>query len=838
MLTLVLEALVIAWLPGAVLFRLPMLDRPRRAGLEADERVFWQVVLSLALSLSITLVLAVAGRYSFDRLLIADVGIAGVAAALGRFDLRLGGRRPGWVAVIPLLLIALGLWRFFPTAEYIIGGKDPGTYINEGIQIAQRGAITPADPVVASVPNFARGLFFPSHERPDYYSSRFMGFFLLDPDNGRVVGQFPHLFPASIAIGYGLDGLSGARKASAVWAILGLLAVYFAGARLLGRPTAAAAAALLAVHLIEVWFARYPNAEVVMQALLFAAILASARAHGDGDGFFAPIAGWLLGLLLFLRIDAVLAIAGVGSGLALAALAGGRVRITFVASSAAVAGLAAVYLTGPMYPYLYPVLLFLSGLQWWHWLLLALGGAAGCVAIAAGSRMPVLSRRVRAVAPVAAAGAVAVGAVYALWLRHPGGRLTDYDAYALRTFAGLYFTLPAVLAAVAGYAVAARRWFWRDPALFMTAAVFSFSVFYKLRIVPEHFWMARRFLPVILPAGLLFACALALAGTTTGSARQRIIRGGLGAAFLVLLAAGYQRSARPILDHVEYAGIIPRLEQLATMVHDDDLLLVESRDASDTHVLALPLAYIYDRDVLVLASRLPDKSVVASFLDWAHTRYRRVLFMGGGGTDLLSSRWEVTAVASERFQVPEYEAARAVYPRAPRLKEFDYSIYALTPTAGDGASAPDLDVDVGFEDDLHVLRFHAKEAGAGFSYRWSRDVSYVVFASLPATVRQVTLWLDDGGRPPAAPPAEVTVAIERGYDSDQLREPPIEIGRIQVRGALAPYTVSIPPALAAAAASGQPVRLKLSTSVWIPEQVLGTPDDRDLGVMVDRVLVQ
>ena len=28
-------------------------------------------------------------------------------------------------------------------------------------------------------------------------------------------------------------------------------------------------------------------------------------------------------------------------------------------------------------------------------------------------------------------------------------------------------------------------------------------VFYKLRIVPEHFWLARRFLPVILPGALL-----------------------------------------------------------------------------------------------------------------------------------------------------------------------------------------------------------------------------------------------------------------------------------------------------------------------------------------------
>ena len=41
-----------------------------------------------------------------------------------------------------------------------------------------------------------------------------MGFFVTDPASGTVVGQFPHLYPAAIAIGYGLDGLTGARHVS------------------------------------------------------------------------------------------------------------------------------------------------------------------------------------------------------------------------------------------------------------------------------------------------------------------------------------------------------------------------------------------------------------------------------------------------------------------------------------------------------------------------------------------------------------------------------------------------------------------------------------------------
>jgi hypothetical protein len=825
-----LKLLIVAWLPGAALFRLPWLERDRRAALDAEERLFWAVMLSLAVSLSTVLLLAAAHRYSFTRLLVVDLVVAAGASAAGRFRLRLGpaARGPRLTTIVPIALVAIGIWRFFPPSEYIIGGKDPGTYMNEGIVIAQRGTLVYDDPTVAAVPPFARDLFFPSHQHPSYYSNRFMGFPITDPERGAVVGQFPHLFPASIAIGYGIDGLTGARRTVGVWAILGLLALYFAGARLLGRTAAAAAALMLSLHVAQVWFARYPNAELPMQALLLAALLANARAHVDGDRFFSPVAALLLGLLLFLRFDAVLGIAGVLAGLSLGAFAGHRVRAVFFALLAGLGALNAAYLLGPMKPYAFRPIAFLSNLPWWQYVALAVV-AAGCLAaLLAGKRQRRLSAAVITWVPTVLVAGTIAAALYALFFRHPGGRLVAWDAYALRSFTNLYLTLPGLIGALLGYAIVTRRRFWNDPALILTVTISSFFFFYKLQIVPEHFWLARRFVPVILPGALLFIAAAAFARDRGGWPGARVIRPLIGLVFVGLLAAHYARVSRPLLSHVEYAGILPKLEQLAGTIQDDDLVVVESRDAGgDVHVLGPPLAYIYARNVLLLHSPRPDKPTFTAFLAWARTKYDRVLFLGGSGTDLLSHRYGVDALMSERFQVPEYESTRDDrLPRFARRKDIEFGLYQFTPPPS--REGLWFDLDVGIRDDLHVLRFHAKEQSDNRTFRWTGATSYVAVTIIEPSSREVTMWLNNGGRPAAAGPADVEVSLHGQ-----------RLGTLRVGEGFRPYTLAVPAELAArAAALGDPVELRLATATWNPSKVLGTPDDRELGVMVDRVAVR
>lgn len=84
------------------MFRWPSADRSARAALPAEERVFWAIILSLTMSCMLTLAFAVAGVYTFGRLVGTVLGLSLLLAASARGDLRLG---PSAARVQPSALV-------------------------------------------------------------------------------------------------------------------------------------------------------------------------------------------------------------------------------------------------------------------------------------------------------------------------------------------------------------------------------------------------------------------------------------------------------------------------------------------------------------------------------------------------------------------------------------------------------------------------------------------------------------------------------------------------------------------------------------------------------------
>ena len=83
--------------------------------------------------------------------------------------------------------------------------------------------------------------------------------------------------------------------------------------------------------------------------------------------------------------------------------------------------------------------------------------------------------------------------------------------------------------------------------------------------------------------------------------------------------------------------------------------------------------------------------------------------------------------------------------------------------------------------------------------------------------------MNDGGRPAAAPPADVTVSLQLGYEAG--KPPSVEriLGTVSVTSGFKPYTVPIPPDLAARRGQRRADPAQADhDACGIPQQVLGT----------------
>ncbi len=831
---------LLIWLPGFLLYRLPHGNRALRAALPAEERLFWAVMLSAATSSVTALALAGAGAYSLDRVLLSNLAICLLLAVVARGHLRLGpdAVRITRTAAAPavLLLLAASIFFFVPPAEYINGGRDPALYIAEGIQLSREGSFFSEDPLVRDLPQESRDLFFrPEPPNAVFDSSRFLGYFIADLDRGVVVGQFPHFFPAWVAMAYELNGLTGARYVHGFWAIGGVLAVYFLGAALFGRRAAFAAAGLLTLNVAQVWFARYFISEPFLQALIFTALLAFVRSQDKQPQFFAPVAGVLTGLTIFVNLSGAIFMATLVAAAIAGRILGGRLRASFLLPLFGVGAVAGVYYLAvlPHYVLSTPVRVA-AGRQ--PALLLALtvvGLAAGILFVR--SAGPRLTRLVDRWLPPLTLGIILTLGIYAFFFREARSVWTQapLEREGIVTFTRYYLQPLGLVAALAGWAFVSGEQFRRALPFMAVAAAYALFYFYDPRITPDHFWAARRYLPVLLPAALLLAGAAVFmpVGVTAprwlawcATPRGNTLRAAAGSLVLFVLAMQYGAAMRPILRHTEHAGMIPAVESLAGRIGPNDLLVVSARSASDAQTFALPLAYIYARNVLPLRFNSPDPKAFAAFLDWADQRYDRVLFMGGGGTNLLTRRITPKLISTDRFSVPFYDRTLNAYPQGVDSWEFDFGLYELLP---DPVPPGPVEIDVGSGFDLYVGNMYAKETSSnGRSFRWTRARSTIWIVGTHPEASELILTLS--GRLDQAGIAPVQIVL-----NDRL------LGTLSPADGYERYTLPIPPDLAREMAErDEASELRIETQSWVPSRLLGFPDDRILGIRLGRVVVR
>jgi hypothetical protein len=848
----VLAGLVVFMLPGLTL--LALLPPREREDTPFDEALFLSVAVSVMASAWLALVLAEMGRFSLPGA--AAILAAACAAALVLGRRRLGSPiRPPRSAreVLPAAaILALALVLQARPTEYLLGGRDPGTYVAAMAVIARTGGIAYTDPVVLSIPREDVDLFFREPGAPDFNWGRFMGFPLERPETGRVVPEFFHLFPAFGAYLFQAMGVKGALATPPVFGILGTLAVFFALRRLLGPAPALLAALLLGLNVVQVWFARYPVSEGLSQLLVFVAFLAVTRGERSGSAVFGVLAGAALGLSLLVRIDGVLVAAPFAAYLLLRRARGDLDRQS---AAAMVIPFAALALHAALHAALFArkYVVSIATRPYWRqppevWLLAGVAAAGAAVALYRFG--PLLVRRAQARQDAVRAGlalAVVLLALYAYFLRpalsawagadwndparaipslkailEPLGfsRLAAHDAQSLVRL-GWFVTPLGVALGIVGLVTIIRD--GRREHLFpvLTALAFSAFYFYKLRVYNDYFFALRRFVPVILPCLLGFAAYFLVRLAAVGGWR-RLAAGamafGLGASYLVRTA--------PLVGYVDWKGSVAFVADVARRFGPDDVVVFEQKES--IHLLSLPLWAVHGVNVLELGRFRPDPDRLQHLIGSWGGRYRNIYFVHTWREPVCGVFLQNLEGSPYRFGTHEWERAYNRRPQGPEPRSLEFTISRVVQP--EALQVPPLpEVDIGGSDDFLVSGFFQKERDAdGRTYRWTGPCAEVYLPSASGG-RAVSITASAGQRP-ATPAAEVRVSLSR-----------VPLGSFRLGPEWSVHTLALP------ALAGDAPRLRLDVvdpvtqrpRTWRPANSLpGSDDTRELGVKVDRVDVE
>ncbi|HEY3108771.1 MAG TPA: hypothetical protein VGL23_08465 [Chloroflexota bacterium] len=651
-------------------------------------------------------------------------GVALVRTVVGAAGLA----RPRRLALAAALgLLALGAAILARPHEYLLGGLDPGVYVNTAASIATRGAIVYQDPTLLALPDPARAALFSEPFNGWTYGSRLPGFYIADLATARIVPHGMHLFPAAMAIGYALGGWPGALLVPPLLALVGIGAVALLARRLAGPAAGLGAAGLLLFNPAESWFGRYPAAEDMLQAWLFAGLLAFALAldlAGEGalpaasdespgrGGSLGPrsavavalAAGALLGLVHLTKIETFPLPIAVALVLGRAWLIGrfSRVHAAFLLAYAATLLHVALHVATISGWYAYSV--YARSLPP---LPLAAGAAVASALLALAGlllrrRLGPLRRRLAGAlvaapgaAPTALALALLLLGVYAWYVRpldlfgelartpEPFQASVRNRLHALPRL-GWYLPPLAILLAGTGLAAALGRARGAALALLLTTgAIEAVVVLSDPRITPEYPWAARRWVGVLIPvASALAAAQLAwLLPPRWRPLDAALARAALPAGLALALLASSAGASAPLASHREDAGAGALVDRIAAQIAPGSIVLLD--DDLVGWRLSAPLEFLAGRSSLILFGQAAGDGRVAAALDSWERAGRRVYWLRyreGGAYRVWDRLWRPTG----RWQTDLPEVASTVESPPGQTRRFDIPVVLYEALRGDG----------------------------------------------------------------------------------------------------------------------------------------------------------
>ena len=288
----------------------------------ALESLFWAAAAALVNTTLLATAMAMLGIYRFWLLLAIQYGEVLIAAFIAArkkvlyapraFFLRLKSYH---FRVLPavILAVAFALYALFPS-NFMMSGRDQGIYIIHGIHISESGKYAyDSDEFLNEnyhehrlVIQLGYPAFYSDYSRAAYvpeYTEYLFGEAFSAPEYGDITPQFMPAFPALLAVGYDIGGLSVLFRANSIVAVFSLLALYYFAQRFFGKKTACIALLFLALCPAQIWTARITLTEILAQFFFFTASYLFAAGWGQERRGASLLGGALLGVSLLARID-------------------------------------------------------------------------------------------------------------------------------------------------------------------------------------------------------------------------------------------------------------------------------------------------------------------------------------------------------------------------------------------------------------------------------------------------------------------------------------------------------------------------------------------------------
>ena len=704
------------------------------------------------------------------------------------------------------------------------------------------------------------------------------GMTIRDLERGIVTPQSFHLYPVWIAIFAAIGGTSFALMTTIVMSILGIFSVYIAVARLFKQPIGLLTSFLLTISLAQVWYTRTPSAEILLQPLFWSGLFTFTLMLTTNDRYAAILAGLSFGLMHLTKIDTVFVFIVIVIFLlyrwfrnqfprtylyfvipyAFLSLQA-TLHAFFIATIYFLEQMTRVLLPEPISQavikaatgYNYPVDILrrlLSQNILFIFITLLSFGILLCIAQRFRST---IGEKLTFVEHNAYQGKVVVSFIFVMlvmgihlspiiqtWLAispvpqiAPFFQIMDGPVHSQQfvTFTKWYLTpLGAFLAFVGLVQVAS------DRSIMANNQIKSTSTFVWLLLIinilpffilgsgtyPDHFWAIRRYVPIVLPALIMFTAYMLW--HLMPKNRQTWAKGLLPMGLAGMLLIGHEQSLRPFLKFADYGGMIDQTEQIAESFPEDAVLLFENTFA--TGRVAAPLWQVFGRTVFLLEEgAIADPEMIPAIEYWQENG-RDVFWLGNGSDSPTLYENIVADYEGQRTWLLSWAERPADYlPMRTGLFLSTIDVHRLVSADIDEQrSVSTITIAYGYHEtdtvpvtglyDVYLLPALAPR-------RWT---SGQVAIQIPVSnnLTQLSIMMANG-RPPDITPAEVSVYLDDTY-----------LNTVQVIGESKSYTFDIPQELLFSTETSE---LRLEMDPWIPAQTNYNADQRELGVYLDWI---